>query len=428
MRKPIKLFTCLPLFVFAGTLGPVFAQTNDLNLPPPPPMPAAQSPAAAPAPRYAAVATAVPTPAITGPKVTVGGMVDAFYSYNFTNASNNVPGAGNGGAYFYSQADDSFALGMAEAVFTATQGEGSAHLTLADFPNGAVGGLSTPGLDVLQAYVSYNPGEWMFNAGRLVTWMGNEVIESKSNWNYTRSLSFQYAIPYWYEGISANYAPVSQFNLSGFVADGWNHSGDTAFYDWGKTYGLQANIKPNEEWGIVLNGIAGPGATAGSASAQGNARYSAEGIVTWSPTPEWSLAFDGLWGAQDLPDGGVTLKSADGSLSYLAYNLPYWTLDFYIRCQVQKDWALALRLEEVQDSFNLLHIYGAVAARDALDIEAREVAFTVEHNFTPNTLMRLEVRYDDALSGGSELIDTAGPFAAGSPSQVTGTAGAVFSF
>ena len=36
--------------------------------------------------------------------------------------------------------------------------------------------------------------------GKFVTSAGAEVIESKDNWNYSRSLLFAYAIPYWHFG------------------------------------------------------------------------------------------------------------------------------------------------------------------------------------------------------------------------------------
>jgi hypothetical protein len=359
------------------------------------------------------------------PVVTVDGLVDGYYLYNFTNGAKKVPGSGSGGAYFYSPIDDSFSLGLAEANFTATQGQASAHLKLVDVTNGGVGGLKTPGIDVLQGYISYNPGQWTFNVGRFVTWMGNEVIESNSNWNYTRSLNFQYAIPYWHEGLSVNYTPSSMFNITGYVVGGWNNAGNAAFYDWGKTYGFEATIAPDAAWNIVINGIAGPGETAGN-DYGGDARYDAEGIITWKPTSDWSFALDGVYGAQDTDKAGVTLTSADTTLTKTVNSLPFWMVDLYARYQIQSDWALALRLEEAKDTYNLLGIYGATAAPNALDIEAREATLTVEHNFTANTLMRLEGRYDDALSGGSELKDKTGPFAAGSPSEVTALASAVF--
>ena len=50
------------------------------------------------------------------------------------------------------------------------------------------------------------PVTWMgkslqVDAGKFVTHMGFEVIESKDNWNYSRGLLFQFAIPYFHTGV-----------------------------------------------------------------------------------------------------------------------------------------------------------------------------------------------------------------------------------
>ena len=51
------------------------------------------------------------------------------------------------------------------------------------------------------------------DVGKFVTHMGNEVIESKDNWNYSRSFLFAYAIPYYHTGIRLTYPLAS--TLSG---------------------------------------------------------------------------------------------------------------------------------------------------------------------------------------------------------------------
>jgi hypothetical protein len=73
-------------------------------------------------------ATAATTPA--PPAVVVNGLVDAYYSYNFTNSGNHLSGTGNLGTYF-NNTDGSYSLGLAELKATATQGLASGHLVLA---------------------------------------------------------------------------------------------------------------------------------------------------------------------------------------------------------------------------------------------------------------------------------------------------------
>src|SRR5579859_4773595 len=256
MRKPFKLFSLLAAFALASAGKSVWAD-------------------------------ATPTPAPT-PVVAVGGLVDGYYTYNFTNSSNNAGGSGNVG-YFYNNVDDSYTLGLAEMKATATLGQTSAHLVLAYGQEASLGliGFGNSGLDVLQAYVSYNPDKWTFSAGRFVTWLGDEVIESNSNWNYSHSLLFNY-IPLWHTGFSVNFAPSSSFGITGYVVDGNNTTAATPI---GKEFGLQAIITPNSQWTITLNGEFGP--IAGNAVAPSpfanTGNLTGEGIFVFKPDSMWSF-------------------------------------------------------------------------------------------------------------------------------------------
>ncbi len=379
MRRLTKRFSFLASFVFAGTLSPVLAQT---------------------------AITPSPTPA--GPTVTVDGLVDAYYNYNFTNSAHSLNGHGNGPLYSFNQADNSYTLGLAEASLTATQGTGSAHLTLAYGETASLlgqaatvlGGAPAPDhFFVEQAYVSYTAGLWTFNIGKFVTWMSNEVIESKSNWNYSRSLLYYYT-GIFHTGLSLGYAPSTVFSVTGYAVNGWNNdSADNIAGE--KTYGLQASIKPDAAWSFVLNGSAGPNpfsATDGSTNLLG------EAILSCNATDKLSFALDSEYDSQALAQ-----KGAIGILGVALYG----------RYQIQGDWAAALRLEELSDDHG---------GSPAVSSEVREATLTLEHNLTPNTLLRLEGRYDYALAGGAILPAGSGPYAAGDPDQLTGTFSTVFSF
>jgi len=261
-------------------------------------------------------------------------------------------------------------------------------------------------LDVLQAYVSYNPDQWSFKFGRMATHMGNEVIESNGNWNYSRSLLFWYPIPLWHTGFSATFTPDAKFSIMACVHDGWNSTNASHY---GKTYGLQVVLKPESAFSLTLNGIAGPDPT----GVTGDSRYVGEGILAWNASDKFSLVLDGEGGGQDI---GTTGSST------------FWGAALYGRYQMQNDLAATLRLEVLKDSQDLMAIYGATPVGPATDVEGREVTLTIERNFTPNLLGRLEGRYDYALSGGTIYAAGTGPFAGGSADQLTGTASAIMSF
>ena len=77
-----------------------------------------------------------------------------------------------------------------------------------------------------EGYISYlTPlGKGLqFDVGKFVTPLGAEVIEAKDNWNYSRSLLFALAIPYYHMGVRATYSANAKVTLAGLVVNGWNN-------------------------------------------------------------------------------------------------------------------------------------------------------------------------------------------------------------
>ncbi len=61
---------------------------------------------------------------------------------------------------------------------------------------------------VEQAIVEFKPTKakgFEMDFGKFVTSAGAEVIESYSNWNYSRSLLFSFAIPYFHFGLRTSF-------------------------------------------------------------------------------------------------------------------------------------------------------------------------------------------------------------------------------
>jgi hypothetical protein len=115
-----------------------------------------------------------------------------------------------------------------------------------------------------QAYVSYLApvgNGLQIDAGKFVTQHGAEVIETKDNWNYSRSLMFALAIPYYHFGVRASYPVNDKVSLGGFLVNGWNNVFDN---NTSKTVGLQAIIKPTSKFTWIQNYMAGPEQTGNS--------------------------------------------------------------------------------------------------------------------------------------------------------------------
>jgi hypothetical protein len=90
--------------------------------------------------------------------------------------------------------------------------------------------------------------------GQFVTSAGAEVIPAMSNWNYSRSLLFAWAIPDYHFGLRTS-MPVTKTWTAGLqVVNGWN---DVVANNGGVTIGLtSAYVKPRYTWD--LNFYTGP--------------------------------------------------------------------------------------------------------------------------------------------------------------------------
>jgi hypothetical protein len=82
--------------------------------------------------------------------------------------------------------------------------------------------------------------------GKFVTPIGAEVIESKDNWNYTRSIQFGWAIPFYHTGLRAALTVNDKVSLTGFLVNGWNNVKDN---NDDKTFAVQAALKPSSKVG-----------------------------------------------------------------------------------------------------------------------------------------------------------------------------------
>jgi hypothetical protein len=80
--------------------------------------------------------------------------------------------------------------------------------------------------NIEQAYVSYLApagAGLQLDFGKFVTPAGYEVIETKDNWNYSRSLLFALAVPYYHLGLRASYCRPTRLRSPGI----WSMAGTT---------------------------------------------------------------------------------------------------------------------------------------------------------------------------------------------------------
>jgi hypothetical protein len=156
--------------------------------------------------------------------IDVSGSLDGYYSWN-----DNHPGSGLNALYNFDDHTDEPDLNLAKLTLTRDPAPLGFRVDVGF--GRAMQIAHTPVPDpsefrfIEQAYVSVKPKDWKgfeLDLGDFVTSAGAEVIETKDNWNYSRSLLFALAIPYYHFGIRSSMPIGSSLNLGLQLVNGWN--------------------------------------------------------------------------------------------------------------------------------------------------------------------------------------------------------------
>lgn len=223
----------------------------------------AQSSEAAPAPGETAAAQSQPPPPVDKDSffksITVYGIGDGYFV-----ANPNRPPDGDNLLRNFDTRSNAVRLGYVEVALERKASEGQAigfRLDLGAGPTAKMVGAPEPGPDglkyVQQAYVSARApiGSGLtIDVGKFVTPAGAEVIETQDNWNYSRSLLFAWAIPYYHAGVRASYAVTDKVTATGFVLNGWNNVEDN---NGSKSVAGQLAITPVPRVSIIGTWIGG---------------------------------------------------------------------------------------------------------------------------------------------------------------------------
>lgn len=340
---------------------------------------------AAPAPAAAAPADATPKPWRIA-KFDITGFLDGFYSFN-----NNHPTEGANGEmndlYNFNQDANQPALSAAKLTLNHDPAPVGAHF---DFVYGRTNKLINAKNQlewVEQAFVSVKPPKakgFELDLGKFVTSAGAETIEAKDNWNYSRSILFAWAIPYWHFGARTS-MPVNKVDTVGVqVVNGWNNIGhDTG----GVTVGVtNALVEPKYTWN--LNVYTGPANTPG----QDAYRNLIDTTLLFTPNTKfnWYLNLDYGQNNNKLTKGaGDDTRSHWIGLAAAAHE------------QLTTKMALAGRIEFFDDQQGY-----ATGTTQTL----KEMTATYEYHWKVGLLSRAEYRHDmsDAASfhrGATGMID-----------------------
>jgi hypothetical protein len=318
------------------------------------------------------LATGVVTVRASAQGVDISAFVDAYYGYNFNKTDPLLR--------TFDVAHNAFTLAVAEVDLVRAPSANSrigGRVDLAFGPNADIVSSFEPGAgdevfrNLQQAYISVMASEQLtLDFGKFVTPLGAEVIESQDNMNYSRSVLFGFAIPFYHAGLRATYAASEQFTIAGYVVNGWNNVIES---NSDKTFIGSVALTPNEQLTWYGNFIVGK-----------------EGDFGGTPDEDLLWVFD------------TTLSFAATEMLTLAANFDYgsaaeadpvtagdpatfWGIAAYARFQAQEDWAVAGRFEFIDDSSDGWMTIGQ---------KAQTFTATSDHTVFEDLIARFEFRFD----------------------------------
>ena len=259
----------------------------------------------------------------------ISGFADVYYTYNGNKPSTpctTVAGVAVFNClYNFNFAHNSFSLNLAEVALEkkpTADSRGGFRVDLDYGPTATWVHAADPGgvnvyQNIQQAYVSYlvPAGSGLqLDFGKFVTQHGAEVIETKDNWNYSRSLLFSWAIPYYHTGIRATYNVSDKVTLMGDLVNGWNNVVDN---NTGKTVGAQVMYKPTGALSVIANYMGGPE----QANNNDDWRHLFDATAIYTATSQVSVMANVDFGKDTISNADVKWH---GIGAYLKYQATPW--------------------------------------------------------------------------------------------------------
>ncbi|BCS33346.1 hypothetical protein TBR22_A25730 [Luteitalea sp. TBR-22] len=327
--------------------------------------------ASAPQPTTQPAEVATPGPTnpwlrLFGPtKVSTTG--DTYYAYN-----GNEPSSGKNVLRNFDENDNQFSGSYFEVAFeqVPTEKRRLGFRTDIGFGPTATWVNSTDPDDgalkyLQQAYVSVLApvGRGLqFDVGKFNTPIGAEPTETAYNWNYSRSLLFSWAAPYYHLGVRASLPVSDTVSVSGYLINGWNNARDN---NRGKTMATTVSWKVTPALTLSQAWMGGPEGPNGAAGW----RNLYDTIATWTVNPRLTLM-------TNIDIGRDTVGDVTNAWQGIAG---------YGRVTVLPAWALATRVEVFEDRDG--YMTGTAQT-------IKELTLTSEHTLVKGLALRVEYRRD----------------------------------
>lgn len=398
----LSLLGAAPVSMFAQASAPA-----DQSTPAPAAAPQDQGgggvPAATPAP-------AAPTWSI-GP-IDFSGAIDGYYSFNTehpVDKSNEL--------YAWNTPTNTFSLNMVKFALSHTADPVGFEFDMlygnaATAIGGAAGSDSFFDKNVEQAYVSFKPAKakgFEIDFGKFVTTSGAEVVEDWSNFNYSHSLLYTFAIPIFHFGVRTSWPMGKHLTAGAQVVNGWNND-----FSANSRATLGANIMATySKWSLMEDWYGGPDnePVYGETGSTKGWRHVFDTVFTLTPSSKVSAYINYDYGMnRNYGESFTTFLPSDTSKTFFKDgSLARWQgIAAAVKYQATSKWAFTPRFEVYDDASGFTMLGQDVAASTFTGVgtpdggintvpirqTVKEITVTGEYKILEGLLWRGEYRYD----------------------------------
>ncbi len=194
---------------------------------------------------------------------------------------------------------------------------------------------------------------------------GAEVIEAKDNFNYSRGLLFNFAIPFTHTGLMAGYAFSDKVSANLYVVNGWDNTDDN---NKGKTAGLTFAYNPMDQIGLTFNLMYGPEKD----NNNHDNRFLFDWVGTFKPAKNLTLVANTDYATEEH-------SAADGGTA------KWYGIAGYAKYDFSDLFSSTIRAEYFDDKDGV---------RTGTSQKLKEITFTPEFRVAKAIIIRPEYRHD----------------------------------
>lgn len=238
---------------------------------------------------------------------------------------------------------------------------------------------------LVEGYLRYTPDnlpQLKITAGKVITHLGYEPIRAKDNLIYSRSLSFNYALPFTHTGVMAHY----QLGLFTFGLYLYNNTLSAYDYNKQKMYGSSINYNFKDLLIINYGNLFGNESSFTSSAAPGQPA---------DVTPNFSKQEYHNFNIQ-VSDGEIFTAAVDlsyGSDRSVSGRASWHGEAFYLKAVTSQKTSVAIRHESFSDP-QRVRLTGAAGSFSPSSPRIKADTVNINYNLNKSTTLRVEYRSD----------------------------------